>query len=124
MIRVFAKREELLCMGLFPKYSSSPRPVPIFTEPVGGLLPNPFASFPPRPEGDRCPLLPNAELCKSLRASEVPIILVALSEGDGDSRPNLDGTEAGQGPKGYRAAFEMPLLSKDAGSGASSTERP
>lgn len=36
--------------------------------------------------------------------------------------PNLDGTDDGQGP--YRAAREMPLESKEAGRGASSTERP
>lgn len=48
--------------------------------------------------------------------------LAAFKEWDGESNPNLEGTDAGHGP--YLAACDMPLLSNDAGSGASSTERP
>ncbi len=50
------------------------------------------------------------------------ISMAALSDGDGESSPNFDGTEEGHGP--YRAAWEMPLLSNEAGSGASRTESP
>jgi hypothetical protein len=38
-------------------------------------------------------------------------------EGGGDSIPNLDGTDDATGP--YRAICDMPLLSNDAGRGAS-----
>lgn len=48
----------------------------------------------------------------------------AAREGEGESRPNWDGTEDGQGPAGYRAALEMPLESKEAGKGASKTDKP
>jgi len=74
--------------------------------------------------GERCSLLPKAEVWRSFKASEVLESLAALSDGEGDSRPNLEGTEDGHGPAGYRAAFEMPLESNEAGSGASRTERP
>lgn len=73
---------------------------------------------------ERRSLLPKAEWCSNLRASEVRASLAALSDGEGESRPNWEGTEEGQGPAGYLAALEMPLESKEAGSGASSTERP
>lgn len=73
---------------------------------------------------ERRSLLPKAEWCSNLRASEVRASLAALSDGEGESRPNWEGTEEGQGPAGYLAALEMPLESNEAGRGASSTERP
>lgn len=77
---------------------------------------------PPRCDGERCSLDPNAEVCSIFRVSDVRLSLALLRDGDGDSSPNWLGTEAGQGP--YRAAWEIPLLSKEAGSGASIAERP
>lgn len=74
--------------------------------------------------GDRCSLLPNADECSIFRASDVRVSLAVLRDGEGDSRPNFEGTEEGQGAAGYRAAFDIPLESKDAGSGASRTDRP
>lgn len=65
---------------------------------------------------------PNAELCKFLRASEVLPSLAKPNDGGGDSRPNLDGTDAAIGP--FLANQETPLLSNDAGSGASKTLNP
>jgi hypothetical protein len=109
-------------MKRFPKYSSLPSTDPMLAEPTGGLLPKPFVSTVPIAEGDKCSLLPNADVCRSLSVSDVRASLAEWSDAEGDSRPNLDGTDAGQGP--YLAASDMPLLSNDAGSGASSTERP
>ena len=67
---------------------------------------------------------PKADVCSSLRVSEVRESFALLSEGVGDSRPNFEGTDDGQGAAGYRAALEIPLESKEAGNGASSTDRP
>ncbi len=50
--------------------------------------------------------------------------LAAPRDGEGESRPNCDGTDDGQGPAGYRAALEMPFESKEAGKGASRTDKP
>lgn len=50
--------------------------------------------------------------------------LALLRDGVGDSRPNLEGTDDGHGAAGKRAALEMPLESKDAGRGASRTDKP
>lgn len=60
-------------------------------------------------------------MCSSLRVSDVR---ASLLDGDEDSKPNLEGTDDGQGAAGKRAALDMPLESKEAGSGASRTERP
>jgi hypothetical protein len=60
-----------------------------------------------------------------LRVSEVrPSLAVLLAESVGDSSPNFDGTDDGHGAAGKRAAFDIPFESNEAGSGASSTERP
>ena len=104
-------REE--CMVRFPKYSSP-------------ILPFPSCEFVGLPAVGvaRCSEEPKADVWRSLSVSEVRESLALLNEGEGDSRPNLEGTEDGQGAAGKRAALEIPLESKEAGSGASRTERP
>jgi hypothetical protein len=72
----------------------------------------------------RCSEEPKAEVWRSLSVSEVRESLALLTDGVGDSRPNLEGTEEGQGAAGKRAALEIPLESKEAGRGASRMERP
>lgn len=97
-------------MARLPKYSSPTAD--------GGLL----GGLPAPRGGTRCSDEPKAELCSSLSASDVRESLALLSEGVGDSRPNLDGTEDGHGAAGNRAALEMPFESNEAGRGASSME--
>jgi hypothetical protein len=65
---------------------------------------------------------PNAELCKLFSASDVLPSFAAPTEFGGDSRPNFDGTEEAIGP--CLAIQEIPLLSKEAGRGASKTLKP
>lgn len=72
----------------------------------------------------RCSEEPNAEVWSSLSVSDVRESLALLRDGDGESRPNFDGTDDGQGAAGKRAAFEMPLESNEAGRGTSRTDRP
>lgn len=72
----------------------------------------------------RCSDDPKADEWSSLSVSEVRESLMLLSDGDGDSRPNFDGTDEGHGAAGKRAALEMPLESNEAGNGASSTDKP
>ena len=67
---------------------------------------------------------PKAEVCSNFRVSDVRESFALLKEGVGESKPNFEGTEDGQGAAGNRAALDIPLESKEAGSGASSTERP
>ncbi len=67
------------------------------------------------------PLSPKAELCRSLSAV-LPSCVLRGSDAGGDSTPNLEGTEAANGP--LRAATDMPLLSNEFGRGASSTDKP
>lgn len=50
--------------------------------------------------------------------------MALLREAEGDSRPNLEGTEDGHGAAGKRAALEMPFESKEAGIGASRMDSP
>lgn len=96
-------------MARLPKYSSELT----FWE-LGGLL----------AVGVRCSE-PNAEEWRSLRVSDVLASLLALmKEDEGDSKPNLEGTDDGQGAAGKRAALEMPLESNDAGKGASKIDNP
>ncbi len=85
-------------MNRLPKYSSLPSTEPKLAEPTGGLLPKPLMSLPPIAEGDKWSLLPKAEVCKSLSVSDVRASLAECNDGDGDSRPNLDGTDDGHGP--------------------------
>ena len=72
----------------------------------------------------RCSDDPKADVWSSFRVSDVRESFALLKDGVGDSRPNLEGTEDGQGAAGNLAALEMPFESKEAGNGASSTERP
>jgi hypothetical protein len=72
----------------------------------------------------RCSEEPKADVCSDLSVSDVRESLALRSEGEGDSRPNLEGTDEGHGAAGYRAALEMPLESNEEGSGASRTDRP
>jgi len=97
------------CMVRLPKYSSVPFP---YCDEPGGLLAVGVR---------RCSDEPKAEVCSSLSVSDVR---ESLSDGEEDSSPNLEGTEDGQGAAGNRAALDMPLESKEAGSGASMTESP
>ncbi len=64
--------------------------------------------------------LPYAELCRFLTASVGRAVLTG-NEFEGDSRPNLEGTDAATAP--CLAIYEIPWLSKDAGIGASRTLR-
>src|SRR6266536_2760146 len=101
---VFANRCE--CITRFPKYSSAGW--------VGGE--------------DGMPLnrslvsSPNAELYKFFNASDVLPSFAAPTDPGGDSMPNLDGTDAAIGP--CLAIQETPLLSNEAGKGASKTLKP
>lgn len=72
----------------------------------------------------RCSDDPKADEWSSLSVSEVRWSLMLLSDGEGDSRPNFDGTDEGHGAAGKRAALEMPLESNEEGNGASSTDKP
>lgn len=96
------------CMARLPKYSSLPNGFEL-----GGL-----------PVVKNWSEEPNAEVCKSLRVSEVRESLALLSEAEGDSRPNLEGTDDGHGAAGKRAALEMPFESNEAGIGASRMDSP
>ncbi len=64
--------------------------------------------------------LPKAELCK-FRTASVGMVVFAGNELGGDSRPNLEGTDAATAP--CLAMYEIPWLSKEAGMGASKTLR-
>lgn len=97
------------CIARLPKYSS-----PMADWELGGLP----------AVGVRCSEEPNAEVCNSLRVSEVRESLALLRDGVGDSSPNLEGTDDGHGAAGKRAALEMPLESKDAGRGTSRIDKP
>lgn len=72
----------------------------------------------------RCSDDPKAEEWSNLSVSDVRESLMLLSDGDGDSRPNFEGTDEGQGAAGKRAALEIPLESKEEGNGASRTDKP
>jgi hypothetical protein len=65
---------------------------------------------------------PKAELCRLFNASEVLPSFAAPSDPGGDSRPNFAGTEEAIGP--FLAIQETPLLSNEAGKGASKTLSP
>ena len=60
--------------------------------------------------------LPYTELCRFRTASVGRAAFFGKEDG-GESRPNLEGTDAATGP--CLAMYEMPWLSKDAGIGAS-----
>jgi hypothetical protein len=94
------------CIVLFPKYSSAGG--------AGGEAAMPL--------NRSLVSSPNAELCRFFKASEVLPSFAAPSDPGGDSRPNLDGTEEAIGP--FLAIQDTPLLSKEAGSGASKTLKP
>jgi len=81
--------------------------------PLGGEDPM-LASMPSIPRS------PNAELRRS-RIAVLPNCDLRGNEDGGDSTPKREGTDAANGP--LRAAIETPLLSKELGSGASSTDR-
>jgi hypothetical protein len=76
------------CIVRFPKYSSVPLPYcELVRLPARGVA--------------RWSDEPNACVWRSRRVSEVGESLAAmLSEGECDSRPNLEGTEDGHGPPG------------------------
>jgi hypothetical protein len=91
------------CMILWPKPSS---PDPRGEDPKSG----------PLERASR----PYTELCKFRTASVGRVAFLGNDDG-GDSRPNLEGTDAATAP--CLAIYEMPWLSKDAGIGASSAVR-
>jgi hypothetical protein len=65
---------------------------------------------------------PNAELCKLFNASDVLPSFAAPRDPGGDSKPNFAGTDEAIGP--FLAYQETPLLSNEAGNGASRTLKP
>lgn len=108
-LSIFGFAYRLECMARLPKYSSGW---------PGGLLEAVTLA------AARYSLPPNAEVWSILRVSDVRESLALLREGEGDSMPNFEGTDEGHGAAGNRAALDMPWESKDAGSGASSTDSP